>query len=224
MTLNISGQSLLPVKYGIKIGANFTDFNSTTNDGAENIKSSPLVGASGGFYMEIPLNDKWYINPEIIYSQKGATFNYKYTHNYTFNERDLHTSNQDLKLDYIELNSNVSYKSTAKLSLNLGPSVSYLLNLNYISIDKGEHDGELTHEQLPSSIYEEETLDIGLNIGISYYLSENFLIDCKVNSGFMSIGEVSQQINTVDEANNPIKTNIYNLKNKAITLSFAYLF
>lgn len=224
ITLNLHGQSLLPVKYGMKIGTNIANFNSTTNDGVENIESSPMIGASGGFYIEIPLNDRWYINPEIIYSQKGASFNYQYTHNYALNERDSHTSNQELKLAYIELNTNASYKSTDKLSLNLGPSFSYLLTTSYSVTDKGEHDEQETHEELPSSIYEEETLDIGLNIGISYYISENLLIDGKVNTGFMSIGEVSQEINTVDAANNPIKTNIYNLKNKAITFSIAYLF
>lgn len=224
ITLNLSGQSLLPVKYGMKIGANIADFNSTTNDGVENIESSSLVRASGGFYMEIPLNDKWYIKPEIIYSQKGATFNYKYTHNYTVNERDLHTSNQELMLDYIELNPNVSYKSNAKLSLNIGPSASYLLSLSYSSSDIGENDGQITHQQLPKSTYKEETIDVGLNLGVSYYISYNFLMDVKLNTGFMSIGEVSQVISTADTANNPIKTNIYNLKNKTISFSFAYLF
>tara|TARA_B100001250_G_scaffold376562_1_gene364918 strand:- start:3289 stop:4002 length:714 start_codon:yes stop_codon:yes gene_type:complete len=225
ITLNLSGQSLLPIKYGMKIGANISNFNSTTNDGVENIESSSLIGVSGGFYIEIPLNDLWYINTDLIYSQKGASFNYNYTHNYAVNERDLHKSNQEIRLAYLEINPNVSYKRTDKLSLNIGPSASYLLTPSYrIISDKGEHDGEVAHEELPNSIYEEETLDIGLNIGMSYYLTENFLIESKVNTGFMSIGEVSQEINTLDAASNPIKTNIYNLKNKAITVSIAYLF
>ena len=102
MHLSSNAQSLLPVKYGIKIGTNIANINSIANSGVENIKSSSLIGIAGGLYIEVPLNEKWYINPEIIYIQKGAAFTYTYVHDYEINQRDIRNSSHELKLDYIE--------------------------------------------------------------------------------------------------------------------------
>ena len=176
-------------------------------------------------YIEIPLNDTWYLKPEMIYTQKGASFTYSYIHDYEVNHRDLHSTSHELKLAYTELNPTISYKNSTKLSLNFGPSIAYLITPTYsILSDKGEDHGEVFHEELPIGVYKEETLDVGLNLGFSYYLTENFLIDGKVNTGFMSIGEVSKAINTVDDANNPTESYIYILKNSGIVFSIAYLF
>ena len=224
ISMCLNAQSLLPVKYGIKIGANIANISSTKNVGASPIESSNLIGVAGGFYMEIPLNDKWYITPEVIYAQKGATFTYNYTHDYEVNQRDLHNTSHDLKLAYVEINPTISYKTSAKLSFNVGPSISYLITSDYvISSDIGENDTEASHEELPIGEYKEEALDISLNLGIAYYLTENFIIDAKVNTGFISIGKVSKEFNT-GTISNDAKSNIYDLKNKGIVFSIAYLF
>ena len=80
-----------------------------------------------------------------------------------------------------------------------------------------------TVETLADSYYQEESLDIGLNFGLSYYLAEDFLIDGKVNTGIMSVGKISKEIYT---GSDPDKLNekIYDLKNISIVLSIAYLF
>ncbi|MEC9209190.1 MAG: porin family protein [Bacteroidota bacterium] len=224
LSLGLNAQSLLPIKYGLKVGANLANITSISNDGVENIESSVLIGVAGGFYMEIPLNDRWYINPEIIYAQKGAAFTYNYMHDYEVDQRDLHSTSHELKLAYVELNSTMSYKTSAKLSLNFGPSIAYLITPAYsILSDIGEDDGDILHEELPVGEYKEEVLDIGLNLGFSYYLTENFLIDGKVNTGFMSIGEVSKEVYT-GSIGNDTKSNIYDLKNIGIVFSIGYLF
>ncbi len=223
--LGLTAQSLLPVRYGIKAGANIANINSSPNSGVENINSSSLIGIAGGLYIEVPINEKWYINPEIIYVQKGASFTYSYVHDYTINQRDLHNTSNELKLDYVELNSTISYKTSNKLSLNFGPSFSYLTTINYnILSDIGENDHEgALHEVLSDGVYEEETLDIGFNSGLSYYLTENFLIDGKINTGLTSIGKVSKETYTGSPGNDT-KSNIYDLKNKGIIFAIAYLF
>ena len=224
IALNLNAQSLLPKKYGVKIGANIANIHSEANSGAQNIKSSALIGVSGGFYMEIPLNDKWYINPELIYTQKGGSFTYNYQHDYQVNERDLHKTENELKLTYIELNPTVSYKANEKISLNFGPSISYLFQPVYnILSDTGENENDPLHEELPDAEYKEETLDFGINIAISYYLTENFLIETKVNTGLMSTGEISKIIYTENNGNDT-RSNIYTMKNRGISFSLGYLF
>ena len=223
LSASITAQSLLPIRYGIKIGANIANVVSNANDGAANIANSKSIGVAGGFYMEIPLNDTWYLNTELIYSQKGAEFTYKYMHDYGLNQRDLHVSLHQLKLAYVELSPNISFKGSSKLSLNIGPYASYLITPDYSVIsDSGEDDGDL-HEVLPSGFYTEEDLDFGINAGISYYLSENFLLDGRVSTGLMSIGNVSKLTYT-GTTDNLAKSNIYDLKNNGIIISIAYLF
>lgn len=219
----LSAQSLLPIRYGIKVGTNIANINSTPNDGVKNIENSSLTGISGGFYMEIPLNDKWYINPEIIYTQKGSFFTYEYIHDYNVNQRDLHKSSNELKLSYVEINPAMSYKASSKLSLNLGPSISYQVTQDYKTSDIAEDEGIPLHEILPAGKYQENAIDCGLNIGISYYLSEDILIDGKINTSFISAGKISKLVYT-GSSENPEKSNIYDIKNSGIAFTISYLF
>lgn len=225
----ISAQSLLPIKYGIKLGANIANISSTPNEGVKNIDNASLTGVVGGFYMEIALNDKWYINPELVYVQKGASFDYDFTHTYTsisspHSAQDEHNTSNELKLAYIELNPTISYKTPYKIALNFGPSVSFQIQQDYIITDTGGDDALVTqHEVLNVGVFTEETFDIGLNLGFSYYLTENFLIDGKVNTGFMSIGKVSKETNTGSTGNDPTE-NIFDLRNRGIVFSVVYLF
>jgi len=223
-----SAQSLIPMKYGIKVGTNISNIISTSNEGVKNIDNSALIGVAGGFYMEIALNDKWYVIPELIYSQKGASFTYEYTHNYDPNQSDVHNTSHELKLAYVELNPTISYKATNKLSLNFGPSVSFLVTPDYtILSDNGVRDQETLHPAILEGVYTEETIDLGVNLGISYYITENFLIDSKVNSSFMKAGTISKLTNSGfvnGTITNTPEINIYEIKNSIISFSIAYLF
>ena len=78
LSFSVSAQSLLPIRYGVKIGGNLSNIMSTANDGVKNMQNASIFGIAGGFYMEIALTDKWYIKPEIIYIQKGASLTSEY--------------------------------------------------------------------------------------------------------------------------------------------------
>jgi long-subunit fatty acid transport protein len=228
LTIATSAQSLIPMKYGIKFGANISNIISTPNEGVKNIETSSQIGIAGGFYMEIALNDKWYINPELIYSQKGASFTYEYTHDYDPNQSDVHNTSNELKLAYVELNPTISYKASDKLALNFGPSVSFLVSPDYtILADKGGRDQEALHPELLEGTYTEEAIDVGINLGISYYLTENFLIDSRVNTSLMKAGTVAK-IKDIGIVNgmliNDPEINVYEIKNSVISFSIAYLF
>lgn len=230
VSLGVKSQSLLPTKYGVKIGLNIANIKSKPNAGVKNVESTPLLGIAGGFCVEIALNDKWYINPEILYVQKGASFNYDFTHkwdsvgtNQTNNE-DKYATTNSLKLAYVELNPIISYKASDKLALNFGPSLSYLISNDFVPNEKiiSENPPQNAVENQLAT-YASEDLDIGLNIGISYYLSENFLVDAKVNTGFMKIGTVNKTTSTSKNGNDKIEK-VFELNNRAIVVSFAYLF
>tara|TARA_B110000967_G_scaffold193095_1_gene220299 strand:+ start:5489 stop:6205 length:717 start_codon:yes stop_codon:yes gene_type:complete len=225
ITISISAQSLIPIKFGIKVGTNISNITSIPNKGVKNIEKSAINGIAGGFYVEVAINDKWYLNPELVYSQKGASFTYEYTHNYDVNQSDVHNTLNELKLPYIEFNPTISYKATDKLALNFGPSFSFILTPEYnVIYDNGQNVSP--HPDLPVGAYKEETIDFGLNLGFSYYLSEKILINSSVNTSFLKAGTISKLTNTGlvngSQVNDP-ETNTYEIKNNVISFSFAYL-
>ena len=232
LSFGANAQSLLPTKYGIKVGLNIANVTSTPNEGVKNIETTPLLGVAAGFYMEIALNDKWYINPELLYVQKGASFNYDYNHKWdsislnNVNNLDEYATTNSLKLAYVELNPTISYKASDKLALNFGPSVSFLISEDYTFTEKIIEDNSPLNAGavLPTpGTYEAEDLDVGLNLGLSYYITESFLVDAKVNTGFMKVGSVNR-ITSIEEHGNEKKEYNFELNNRAIVLSFAYLF
>jgi long-subunit fatty acid transport protein len=64
---------------------------------------------------------------------------------------------------------------------------------------------------------------VGLNLGLSYYITEKFLVDAKVNTGFMKVGTINR-VTSIEEYGNEKKEYNFELNNIAIVLSFAYLF
>ena len=230
LSLGANAQSLLATKYGIKVGLNIANVTSNPNEGVKNIETTPLLGVAGGFYMEIAFNDKWYIKPELLYVQKGASFNYDYKHKWdsislnNVNNLDAYATTNSLKLAYVELNPTISYKASDKLALNFGPSVSFLINEDYKFNEKiSSNDTPLNAVEPTPGTYESEDLDVSLNLGLSYYITENFLVDARVNTGLMKVGTVNK-ITSIEEHGNEKKEYNYELNNKAIVLSFAYLF
>ena len=212
LTIAASSQSLIPIKYGIKVGLNSSSISTSRIEGVKPTVNASQIGISAGACVYIPLSDKWLINAEVLYSQKGASFDYEFTHDYEVNQRDTFNTTNQLTLSYIELNPTINFKATDKLTLNFGPSVSFLIGEKYI------HTPETYNLLITDKLIEASTLDIGLNLGLSYFITENFLVDARAYEGFIKTAEVTQPNKT--GASNPA----YTLRNRAIVLSLAYLF
>ena len=222
LTIASSAQSLIPIKYGIKAGLNFSNLNITPAiDGVKPTDNSSQMGIAAGFIVHIPLSDEWFINPEVLYSQKGASFNYAFTHDYELNQRDEYKTTNPLTLSYVELNPTISYKATDKLALNFGPSVSFLIGEDYDYTQDPVRDITNTAHILTDGLVETASLDVGLNLGISYFFTEHFFVDSRVYTGFLEVASATQPYEEIIN-NNPDPA--YTLKNSAIVLSLAYLF
>ena len=218
LTISISAQSLIPTKFGMKAGLNFSTLSISSVDGVQPTVNSSQIGITAGVCFHIPLSDKWFINPEVLYSQKGASFDYNFSHDYAPNQRDEYATTTQLTLSYVELNPTISFKASDKLALNFGPSISFLIGAEYIYTQDPAGNPLNTTHMLNPELIEAGSLDIGLNLGLSYFITEHFLADTRVCTGFMEAGKVTQPNETGDS--DPA----YTLKNRAIVLSLAYLF
>lgn len=95
------------VEFGAKVGANF---GSIYGNNTENI--DPITSIINfGFYAEIPLNEKFSFQPEIMYSIQGFSV-----------EDDITT------LNYLNLPLMGKYYVTKNLSIEAGPQLGYLLS------------------------------------------------------------------------------------------------
>ena len=223
LTIGLNAQSLIPIKYGIKVGLNISSLSISRTDkgideGVELTDNSSQIGLAAGVCVHIPLSDRWFINPEVLYSQKGASFDYDFSHDYELNTIDYYSTTTQLTLSYVELNPTISFKASDKLALNFGPSISFLIGAEYIYSQDPTENPSNTNHMLNPELIEAATLDVGLNLGLSYFITEHFLADTRVCTGFMKAGEVTQPNETGDS--DPA----YTLKNRAIVLSLAYLF
>ena len=217
---NLKSQNLLPNKYGLKIGANISSLVTNSEEGIKNPSTSLGFGFAGGFYMQIPINNNISINPEILYSQKSSSYEYDYVYDYDINQRDYYTSKSSITLSYVEINPTFSYLASYNLSLNFGPSIHYMVSSNdeYEQTLTETTDETISTEILEDGVFDEQSLDIGLNAGLSYYINENFILNTTIYSGFMKIGEV---LRPIDIQNDEPTTNI---KLSNIRVSFSYLF
>ena len=226
LTIASSAQSLIPIKYGIKAGLNFSSLNISSIEGVQPTDNSSQMGIAAGFIVHIPLSDKWFINPEVLYSQKGASFNYAFTHDHELNQRDEYKTTNPLTLSYVELNPTISYKANDKLALNFGPSVSFLIGEDYDYTQDPVRDITNTAHILTDGLVETASLDVGLNLGISYFFTEHFFVDSRVYTGFLEVASATQpyEIFIVNGSQLYTPEPDYTLKNRAIVLSLAYLF
>tara|TARA_A100001035_G_C27763138_1_gene492282 strand:- start:630 stop:1340 length:711 start_codon:yes stop_codon:yes gene_type:complete len=220
----VFSQKLLPNRYGLEIGTNLSNIISVSNEGVKNINASNIIGFTAGFNMHFPMNEKWSINPSIHYSQNGSSITFSYIHDYEINQRDFHEVTSEVNLAYTKLNIPFSYNCSPKLSLNLGPYISYLVSANYNEIsDVTSNQNINSNNTLPDSQFSEEDIDYGIIAGISYYISDDLMILSSYNSGISDLGVITKQTYTGSN-NNSEKINSYNLKNSNITFSIVYLF
>ena len=216
LTINASAQSLLPTKYGIQFGINSSNLNISQEKGLIPANSSTQIGVNMGACMHIPLSDKWYLNPELLFTQRGASFNYNFSNDYPINQRDEYEVNNKITLSYATLNPTVSFKPSNKLALNIGPSISFLIGTKD-DIDIVSQSITTDSSLITKNLLETETLDVGLNVGVSYFITEKILFDTKIYRGIINSTKILQPYTDNTDA-------YYTAKNKSVIFSFAYLF
>ena len=206
LSVGVFSQSLTPIKYGLKVGINLANGTFTTDSAGVKLPATKIqIGPQLGFVMQIALSEKWFLNPEILYSQKGVKFDYDYKVDIDTTRFEFTTTN-NLVLTYIVLNPDISYRANEKISLNFGPSINYLLSNN---LSVSTTIGKETTESSPE-VEDANSIDVGLNLGLSYHFNTHLVLNGRVFTGFL-----------------PIETNdkdLFSMTNRAFTFSVAYLF
>lgn len=188
------------VKFGVKAGLNISSLN-----GGDSYYGS--YGTKVGFHIgglaEIKINDKFSIQPELLYSLKGTDLSYGYGYGYY----GYGTSNK-LNLSYIDIPVMVKFYPIQRLSAELGPNVAFLMSAKGLKYDAATGTTDTTGDIKDNY----NTVDFGMNIGAGYELKQGIMFQLRYNIG---LSDVSKSQN--------LQKN-YTDKNAVIQLSVGYKF
>lgn len=165
------------VKFGPKAGVNFANISGLDNS---EIKTGFHVGA----VVEIKFNEKFSIQPELLYSAEGA----KFTGSYPI------VGNVEAKLnyDYINIPILAKYYIVDGFSVEAGPQVGFLVKAE----DKlSNASTELTNDvknNLSSTTF-------GLGFGVAYDLPMGLFVNGRYNLGLSDI--VKNNNNSAQKSN-----------------------
>tara|TARA_B100000700_G_C14985636_1_gene828673 strand:- start:125 stop:817 length:693 start_codon:yes stop_codon:yes gene_type:complete len=211
-------QNLSVPNYGIKAGINYSNLNFTQynflffglaerTDGFAKPKTTPTYKSKLGAYIDLKLSENWHLCNTVSFSSMGTITNLDQTWE-TDTIRTYGNKEETYLMDYITLDPTFEYYVNDWFTLNLGPSVSYLIK-NNVKIVVTEEGVERIQDAYDGEVIEVNNIDGGLNIGTSFYLTEH--LDVELNLYIGIIGLENQ-----DEG--------YNKTLQATSLSLGYTF
>ena len=161
----------LSPKFGIKGGVNLTNmYVKDVSD--ENMK----VGFNAGFFAKLPVTRGFSIQPELLYTSKGA----KETYNNFVEGKGEYRFN----LNYIELPVLAVFNVAKNFNVHVGPYVSYLAAANIKDL---KDDGTI-HDIKDLDAENFNRFDYGVAGGLGIDIS-NFTLGARYNYGFREIGK-----------------------------------
>lgn len=145
------------VRTGIKGGLNasslFYDSQGVTN-------KNERIGFHAGVFTQIPAGEFFAIQPELLYTTKGAAADYNVVG---------FTGENTFKLNYAELPVLATFKLGQAVELQAGPYISYLLNSNIASNgDFGSGRGAINRDNF-------NKVDYGIAGGLNVYFGKAFI-------------------------------------------------
>ncbi|GEN74528.1 porin family protein [Chryseobacterium hagamense] len=194
-----------PVRFGIKGAATAAQFSEQQLT-AKNQK----IGFNAGVFVNVPLTEKFALQPEVLYNQMGAKS--VISDNETTAGTTTVRTRQDYSttLNYISVPVMLQMKPTDNFYVEAGPEVSYFVD----GKNKGEQTistttaGTTTTQTVSAS----ESIDkdnikkfnLGFGVGLGYYFTPNLGINARyVNS----LTHIYDNSNAVTDAQKNVNTN-----------------
>lgn len=185
-SLNAQVTEAFKPQVGIKGGANFS--NLYTDDVDDN---NVLTSFNAGIFTSFPLSNFIAIQPELLYSRKGAELVY---------DNAFATGTAKFKLNYIELPILLKINLAKNLNIHAGPYFAYLVDAQVTNeSDSGNFDFEDNYDNDDFNKF-----DTGLAAGVGIDL-DNLGIGLRYNYGLSTVGKertVAGQTYTVPDGKN----------------------
>ncbi|NVK51303.1 MAG: PorT family protein [Flavobacteriaceae bacterium] len=159
------------VVFGVKGGVNFSNqnFNYSTEEGNFDLGTASLTSYHVGFYADWMFNEKFGLQPEILYSREGAKIN-------------LFFVDFDQVLSFIKVPVLFKYKPLNKLSLHVGPQFGFLVKEE---LDIDINDGV----ELIDTAFKK--FELSAAVGTEYAISNSVLVGARYNFGLTNISDMT---------------------------------
>lgn len=177
------------ISTGFKFGLNFANLKE---DGSS---SKGKVGFHGGVFIEAALNEKFSIQPELLYSSQGAKEEVANYMGYKF------SGEATLKLDYINVPIMFKYYPIDILSITAGPQIGVLVKSKF-TIDSPRYQSQVTvDDKKVNELFNK--LDYGMNFGLELNTS-GFFFAARYNLGLANIYKNTFSYTGNQEAHNRV--------------------
>lgn len=158
---------LAQTSVGLKVGGALS--NQTDGGVFLSADNEQKVTYLGGIFVTVPLSNAFSLQPEVLYVNKG------------FQTTSSGSITPRYNLHYLSIPIMLQYHVLDKLTVALGPEVNYLIdatsNINLVSLFSGSPSP--IERQLSSY----KDLDLAVNVGIGYLLSDKFSVGLRYNMG-----------------------------------------
>lgn len=204
------GFATTQAQVAIKAGVNFANMNFEEDDpNIEDLARNGSVGFTGGLVFMLPLGSALAVQPELLFSQKGAessytvlgqTFTSKLTYNYI-----------DVPL-LLRLSLGDTYGEGLGLYVNGGGYVGYALN------GKNKYSNPLTNGETDitfDEVDDQRRVDFGVALGAGVTLG-NLFFDLRYNHGINDLLD--------DDANNSNDNGLKKLQHRGLALTAGVAF
>ena len=155
--------------YGLRAGVNFSNYSGDDAD------EDSRFGVNGGMIMQYHLHPLFILQPELIYTQRGAQSE---TEGFVMETKTSDT------LHYVELPLFLKLdlgQGNLKLQPYLGPELRYLI--------KGVHKEEVSDHEESVDMENLRDFDYGLGLGLDVVANINFMIGIRYSIGMNEIFE-----------------------------------
>lgn len=195
-TVSVSGQvqqtssewKMTP-KIGVKAGANFSNlYIDNAND--EHMKA----GLNLGLFAKLPVSKGVSIQPEILYSSKGAKASYT---------NPLIGGDYRFNLNYLEVPVLAVFNLGKNFNLHAGGYAAYLTSANV----KAEDNGSSNEELVSFDENQFNRFDYGLVGGLGFDV-KNLTIGARYNYGLNQVGEKNGSVLSSEVLRNAKNSNI----------------
>lgn len=197
--VGLNAQSMESLQIGARAGYNYSTLRG---DVAKDTDAKGLSGYNVGLFVEVPVTDRFSVQPEVQYSTQGAKWEGKLL------------GDRKLKLQYINVPVLAKVYVADGLNLQAGPQLGFKTGANW------EYDSKLFSNTTKINLDDAVSgFDFGLVFGAGYKTPVGLTIDARYDLGLT---------NVFDKDNESLKTlsvsNDNDFKNGVFSVSLGYQF
>lgn len=170
------------VKFGAKAALNYATWSGDIEE------TDGLIGFAVGGFVNVPINEKFSFQPELLYSMQGTSS--KETETFGQTTQTLDTK---FKLGYLNVPLMFRYEVAKGFSLEAGPQIGFLLSANGDVTSTIKNGNNTTTTSASEDVKENfNTVDFGFSLGGGYDITKNINLGLRYNLGLSNIAKDSE--------------------------------